>query len=326
MEKLRFGIMGAGGIANKFAHAVRLVKAEDGFDVTVEAVSSKSMERAQSFAERNGIPSAYGNYAEMLVREDIDAVYIATTHNFHKENLVQAIEAGKHVLCEKPMVLNEADAREVFALAEEKGVFLMEAMWSNFLPAIVKAKEWITQGRIGDVKTAHGAIGFHGGNNPEGRILNPALAGGALYDIGVYPIEILTYLIGEPVKAASAAVRRHPITGVDTDLNMVLCYPEADAVIQCSVSCAPRCFLSVTGTGGIIEINGHEGDCANLFDAGRRPVEEFTSVFPEGNGFVYEIREVIRCLSEGKLTSDVMTPDATIGCCKLYDQILRKRA
>ena len=85
-------------------------------------------------------------------------------------------------------------------------------------------------------------------------------------------------------------------------------------------------LLRYSGTGGIIEINGHEGDCANLFDAGRRPVEEFTSVFPEGNGFVYEIREVIRCLSEGKLTSDVMTPDATIGCCKLYDQILRKRA
>ena len=324
MEKLRFGIMGAGGIANKFAHAVRLVREEDGFDVTVEAVSSKSLERAQAFADRNGISSAYGDYAEMLSRDDIDAVYIATTHNFHAENLRQVIDAGKHILCEKPMVLTEADAREIFALAQEKGVFLMEAMWSNFLPAIVKAKEWITSGRIGDVITAHGAIGFHGGSNIEGRILNPALAGGAMYDIGVYPIEILTYLIGENVEDAMASVRRHPITGVDTGLAMILRYPTADAVIQCCVSCAPRCFLSVTGTGGIIEINGHEGNRANLFDAGRRPVEEFTSQFPEGNGFVYEIREVIRCLKDGKLTSDVMPPDATIGCCKLYDQILGK--
>ncbi len=324
MEKLRFGIMGAGGIANKFAHAVGLVREEDGFDITVEAVSSKSLERAQSFAERNGIPSAYGSYAEMLERDDIDAVYIATTHNFHAENLRQAIEAGKHILCEKPMVLTEEDARKIFALAEKKGVFLMEAMWSNFLPAIVKAREWIMQGRIGEVKTAYGAIGFHGGSNTEGRILNPALAGGAMYDIGVYPIEILTCLIGEQVEDAMASVRRHPVTGVDTDLNMVLRYPTADAVIQCSVSCAPRCFLSVTGTGGIIEINGHEGNRANLFDAGRRPVEEFTSEFPEGNGFVYEIREVIRCLRDGKLTSDVMTPDATIACAKLFDQILGK--
>ncbi len=324
MEKLRFGIMGAGGIANKFAHAVRLVREEDGFDVTVEAVSSKSSDRAQSFADRNGIPSAYGSYAEMLERDDIDAIYIATTHNFHAENLRQAIDAGKHILCEKPMVLTEADAREIFALAEKKGLFLMEAMWSNFLPAIVKAKEWIQSGRIGEVKPAHGAIGFHGGSNVESRILNPALAGGAMYDIGVYPIEILTCLIGEPVEDAMASVRRHPVTGVDTDLNMVLRYPTADAVIQCSVSCAPRCFLSVTGTGGIIEINGHEGNRANLFDAGRRSVEEFVSEFPEGNGFVYEIREVIRCLKEGKLTSDVMTPDATIACAKLFDQILGK--
>ncbi len=322
MEKLRFGIMGAGGIANKFAHAVRLVKAEDGFDITVEAVSSKSLERAQAFAERNGIPSAYGDYAEMLARDDIDAVYIATTHNFHKENLIQAIEAGKHILCEKPMVLTEADAREVFDLAREKGVFLMEAMWSNFLPAIVKAKEWIRAGRIGTVKTAHGAIGFFGGNNPESRILNPALAGGALYDIGVYPIEILTYLIGEPVEDVHASVHRHPVTGVDTDAAMVLCYPEADAVIQCSVSCAPKSFLSLTGTGGIIEVNGHEGTCAALMDAGRHVTETFESEFPEGNGFVYEIREVIRCLKTGKLTSDVMTADATIGCAKLFDRIL----
>ena len=324
MEKLRFGIMGAGGIANKFADAVRLVREEDGFDVTVAAVSSKSADRAQAFADRNRIPSAYGDYAEMLARDDIDAVYIATTHNFHADNLRQAIAAGKHILCEKPMVLTEAEAREIFALAREKGVFLMEAMWSNFLPAIVKAKEWIAAGAIGDVITAHGAIGFHGSSNTESRILNPALAGGAMYDIGVYPIEILTRLIGEPVESAMASVRRHPVTGVDTSVTMLLRYPSADAVIECSVSCAPRCFFSITGTGGIIEINGHEGTRADRFDAGRRHVEAFISEFPNGNGFVYEIREVIRCLADGKLTSDVMTPDATIGCAKLFDQILGK--
>jgi len=324
MEKLRFGIMGAGGIAGKFAHAIRLVREEDGFDVTVEAVSSKSAERAQAFAERNGIPSAYGSYAEMLARDDIDAVYIATTHNFHKENLVQAM-TGKHVLCEKPMVLTEADAREIFALAEEKGVFLMEAMWSNFLPAIVKAKEWITEGRIGDVVTAYGSIGFIGGNNLKGRILNPELAGGALYDIGVYPIEILTYLIGTPVLEAMASVRRHPVTGVDTTSDLLLRYEKANALVQCSVDSAPRSFISITGTAGLIEIpNGHEGIGAVLCGTNRTPYETFNSQFPAGNGFVYEIREVIRCLREGKLTSDVMPPDATIACAKLFDQILGK--
>ena len=324
MEKLRFGIMGAGGIAGKFAHAVRLVKAEDGFDVTVEAVSSKSVQRAQAFAAKHSIPDAYGDYAEMLARDDIDAVYIATTHNFHAENLRQAIEAGKHILCEKPMVLTEEDAREIFALAQEKGVFLMEAMWSNFLPAIVKAKEWISSGRIGQVVTGYGSIGFHGGNNPESRILNPALAGGALYDIGVYPIEILTHLIGSPVQEAAASLRRHPVTGVDITADLLLRYENANGLVQCSVDSAPKCFIGITGTGGIIEVNGHEGDRALLLDAGRRPVEEFTSSFPEGNGFVYEIREVIRCLREGRLISDIMPPDATIGCAKLFDQILGK--
>ena len=138
MSKLRFGIMGAGGIAGHFVRAMAHIKTAE-----VVAVASKSIERAENFAKQNGLAS-FCTYDELLARDDIDAVYVATTHNFHYENIKACLEKGKHVLCEKAMVLNEDDARELFALAESKGLFLMEAMWTRFLPSMQKAKKWIT--------------------------------------------------------------------------------------------------------------------------------------------------------------------------------------
>lgn len=146
MAVCRFGIIGAGSIANHFCKAVEMLE-----EAEVVAVASSSEERAKAFARANHIPESYGSYEEMLQKSDINIVYIATTHNFHMDNIRLCFDYGKHVLCEKAMVLTAADAEEVFRLAKERNLFCMEAMWSRFLPQYQKAKQWVEEGRIGSI-------------------------------------------------------------------------------------------------------------------------------------------------------------------------------
>ena len=317
MSNYRFGIIGAGNIANHFCNAVKLVEGAQ-----VVAVASSDAARAEAFAARNGIAQHYGSYEEMLSNADIDIVYIATTHNFHMENIRLCLEHGKHVLCEKAMVLTADDAKEAFALAREKGLFLMEAMWTRFLPQYTRAKQWIREGRIGSIQSGNVVIGFRVAQDPESRILNPRLAGGAMYDIGVYAIEPIAYLIGEPIVDVLGCWRPHAVTGVDERASMILRFPGCDATLQCMVSATPKEFVMLTGSEGYIEfpfVTG--GHTVRLYDGERRLVEEFHQ--PWENGFVFEIEEVIRCIAAGKLTSDIMPPEDTIACAKVYDAVLR---
>lgn len=317
MAVCRFGIIGAGGIAAHFCNAVRLVEGAE-----VVAVASSSSARAKEFAERNGIGEHYGSYEQMLQNADINIVYIATTHNFHMENIRLCFAYGKHVLCEKSMVLTAADAREAFAMAKEKGLFLMEAMWTRFLPQYQKAKAWITSGRIGKIQSANGVIAFRVPQNPEGRLLNPALAGGAMYDIGVYVIEPLTYLIGEKVENSLGVWRPHPVTGVDERATVILQFSSCDAAVQCLFSTNAREYVFVNGDEGYIEIPfATGGHTVRLYDGQRNLVEEFRQEWE--NGFVFELEEVIRCIREGRQYSEVMPPEATIECAGIYDRILR---
>ncbi len=316
MQEIRFGIMGAGAIAGKFVQAVGAVEG-----ARVTAVSSKSMERAAAFAEKCSLPW-YGSYADMLARDDVDAVYIATTHNFHMENMRMCIEAGKHVLCEKAMVLTEADAREIFALAKEKGVFCMEAMWSRFLPTMTKAREWIDTGKIGKIQSVNAVIGFHAAFSAESRLFNPELAGGAMYDIGVYPIEWVSWLVNEPIEDCLSFRRNNAVTGVDENVSFLLRFPSCDAAIQCMLTASPKEYVLVHGSEGTIELPCLNGDSrAMLYDGHRRLTETFT--MEDVNGFIYEVEETVRCIREGKCTSDRMPPEVTIECARVFDKVLR---
>jgi len=318
MKNIRFAILGAGGIAVKFKNAIDLTEGAE-----VIAVGSKSAERAAAFAEKQNIPLWYGSYEEMLANPDIDAVYIATTHNFHGENLRACIAAGKHIVCEKPMVLTEGEAAEIFALAQQKGVFLMEAMWSRFLPHLQKAKQWITEGRIGKIESIRSVIGFKGNDRHETRLYNPALAGGGLYDIGVYPIEIISWLVGEPVETCLAMWRKHPVTGVDENVSMLLRYPTCDASVQCLISCNVQETTVINGTNGYIEIpTTHRGNTCILYDDNLTETERFRQLYE--NGFTFEAAEAVRCIREGKCTSDVIPPASTIECARIFDIVLRQ--
>ena len=308
-------IWGAGSIAHTHAEALRAC------GIPIAAVVSRRESAAGEFAARWGI-TRFGTDPAILFEDGIDCIHICTPPNLHYEMALECLNHGKHVLCEKAMVLTEADAREAFALAKEKGKFLMEAMWSRFLPQYQTARRWIEEGRIGAIQSAACSIGFRANQNPEGRILNPKLAGGALYDIGVYAIEPLTYLIGEPVEDVLGVWRPHSVTGVDERVTAILRFPCCDAVIQATVAANPREYYYISGDKGFIELPFVTfGDRVRLYDGNRNLVEEV--VEPWENGFVYEIQEVIRCIREGKLYSETMPPEATIECAQIFDKILR---
>ena len=316
MDKLRFGIMGAGGIAHHFVRAVQLTDCAE-----VVAVASKDPARANSFTEEFGIPAC--TYEELLGMDTVEAVYISTTHNFHYENIKACLEAGKHVLCEKAMVMHERHARELFALAEQKGLFLMEAMWSRFLPDMVQARRWIEEGRIGKLQTVAGAIGFRCNGDPEHRILSNKLGGGAMYDIGVYATEIASFLVGEPILDAKGYVRRDPRTNTDIAVSYLLRFPSVDAALQVAVTTNAKEYIIVNGDRGFIEIpTANVGDQCYLYDEERRLVEHFREPFPEGNGFVYEIRAMADCIRAGAITCPTVPPEMTIECARVYDLLL----
>lgn len=317
MSICRFGIIGAGSIASHFCKGAAMVEGAE-----VVAVASSSPERAKAFAEANGVPESYGSYEEMLQKADINVVYIATTHNFHMENIRLCFQYGKHVLCEKAMVLTEADAREVFRMAAEKNLFCMEAMWTRFLPQYRKAKQWIEEGRIGKVQAATSVVGFKGRVEPTHRLVNPDLAGGAMYDIGVYAIEPLAYLVGEPIRDSMGVWRKYPATGVDERATVILRFDTCDAMIQCMFTANPKEYTIINGSDGYIELpfssGGHD---VMLYDERRNLVEHFREEWP--HGFVFEIEEVVRCIREGRMTSGITPPEATIQCAGVFDKVLR---
>ncbi|WMJ23596.1 Gfo/Idh/MocA family oxidoreductase [Paludicola sp. MB14-C6] len=315
MKPFQFGIIGAGNIANRFCDAVTLVE-----DAKVVAVASNTPNKAKAFAETNNLERYYQSYEEMLKCDDIDAVYIATTHNFHYENLKLCIEHNKPVICEKAFVLTKAQAEEVFSLAKEKGVFVMEAMWSRFLPVINKAKEWIESGKLGEIDLATFIIGFKADNDPQNRMYNPKLAGGAMYDIGVYAIEIMTYLINEELKDVKSVITRHPCGNVDKVDAMILQFENCVATLNCIMTAGVQNELNIYGTNARIYIKDphYSSECTLIDEKG--VAETFYSRLD--NGFEHQIKEVISCIKAGKLESSVIPHKDTIQCADIFDQCL----
>ena len=317
MSKIRFGIMGAGRIAGQFVRATKFVDSAE-----MVAVASKDIEKAKKFAEENGVAS-YCTYDELLSRDDIDAVYVATTNNFHYENIKACLENGKHVLCEKAMVFTKKEAAELCDLAREKGLFLMEAMWTRFLPSMQKAKKWITDGRIGKIQNISGVIGFKGNADPESRLMNPALGGGALFDIGVYIIEIASFLAGEKIIDVHGKARRDKRTGVDSNVSFVLEFETFDACLQCLMTSNAKEYMIVNGDKGYIEIpRSHVSNECYIYDENRNLLEHFKEEFRGNNGFVYELEETVKCIANGKTESDIMPHSATIECADVFDKLL----
>ncbi|MNO37108.1 1,5-anhydro-D-fructose reductase [compost metagenome] len=317
-HKIKWGIVGTGTIAEKFARDLRYVSNGEGV-----AVGSRNYESAAQFADRLGLPRAYGSYDKLFADPDVEAVYIATPHPYHKENVAAALQAGKAVLCEKPFTVNSAELEGLIALAKEKNTFLMEAMWTRFLPPITKVREWLEAGRIGEVQLVKAEFGFRSDWNPQGRLLNPELGGGALLDIGIYPVSFASMLLGAKPDHIMSTVQIGQ-TGVDEHFSLLLDYGEGKSA---SLHGAIRLELSngvhIHGTKGIIRIpsflNSKEatlqvyGEGEELFKDGR-----------ESEGYAYEAEEVGRCLIEGLKESPLMTLKESLEIMRLLDQIRKQ--
>lgn len=311
---LRFGIMGAGHIAAKFCAAARLVE-----EVEVVAVASKDAARARQFAADNGVEASYGDYALMLEQGGVDVVYIATTGNFHYENIMLSLKHQKHVLCEKAMVETAREAQAIFAEAKERQCFVMEAMWSRFLPAVRKAKEWVAQGRIGPVQIAT----YTGGINPtpDHRIFNKPLGGGAMYDLLVYPVEIVTYIVNQRLVDMQSHLRFGEKTGVDEMCSLLLQFETCDATLQCATHARIPSPSGFYGPKGYIRMEKtHMTTSCDLYDGEFQLVEHFNHPFD--NGFEFQIAEVRDCVAKGLLESPIMPWADTLQCAEIFDRCL----
>jgi predicted dehydrogenase len=314
-DVFRWGILGPGAIAKAFATGLAALP-----DARLVAVGSRSIGRAEEFARQFGAPRAYGSYAELAGDPDVDAIYVASPHPFHMEHAVLCLQAGKAVLCEKPLAVNAAQARTMIAASHAAGSFLMEAMWTRYLPAVQAVREWIRAGRIGAVLRLEADFSFRGGWDPESRHLNPALAGGGLLDVGVYVIALAYWVFGqEPVEVKSMA--RIGKTGVDEQAAILFRYPDdALAVLTCGVRIQGPIHARITGTEGEIEIPApfFRAENAILRKGGQEEVANHPHL---ANGYEYEAMEVARCVRGGLLESPDMSHAESLAIMKQMDSI-----
>jgi predicted dehydrogenase len=318
-QDLRWGIIGPGIIANKMADALKLTP-----NNLLHAVASKTPAKAKIFAERNNVEKVY-SYQEIVSSKEVDIIYVATTHNFHFSNAKLALDHGKHVLIEKPFTVNSKEAQELVSLANDKNLFLMEAIWTRFLPSIKLLKSKITNHEIGDVKQINISFGGFVGTEYEKRLKDPALAGGVTLDMGIYPISFVCYLLDElPVNIKS--MTRFSDLGVDEISNYLFRFPSGCLTNICtSFNLKMTNDAHIYGTKGFIEfpqfqtgerftIYKHEGT-NNIKDA----IEVFE--YNHSNGFIYQVEEVTRCIQESKLESNIIPLEETIGIMKVMDKM-----
>jgi predicted dehydrogenase len=315
---IRWGILGTGKIAKAFATALKDTPA-----AVLTAVASRSVDSATAFAGEFGsheLTKSHGSYQALADDPDVDAIYIATPHPMHRENALMCLNGGKHVLVEKAFTVNRREAEDIVALARSKKLFAMEAMWTRFHPAVLEAKRIAASGEIGTVATVQGDLGFYADFGPEHRLYNPALGGGALLDLGIYPLSIAAYFLG-PVKSVRAVGQIGP-TGVDVQATFVLQH-ESGALAACTASLLARTPVEFTvcGSKGFVRLHNRfhntEELTVELNDGSRR-----TQRFPRiGNGYAHEIIEVNRCLREGLTESPVMPLDETLALMGVLDEV-----
>jgi predicted dehydrogenase len=311
----RWGILGTGGIASTFATDLAFLP-----DAERAAVGSRTSAAAERFAAAHDFPRAHGSWAELAADPDVDVVYVATPHAFHHAAAMECLRAGKAVLCEKPLTLDLPSATQLTQEARTRGVFLMEAMWMRCNPAIREVRARIQAGAIGEVRAVHADFGLQGPFDATHRLRNPELGGGALLDLGIYPINLAHLILGAP---ASVQVWAHLTPErVDENTGMLFGYPSgAVAALTCSINGATRNAASITGTDGRIDLPPafYRPRTFTLTRAGAEP-EVVDFPFP-GKGYQYEAAEVQRCLAEGLLESPLMPHRTTLEVMGLLDSI-----
>lgn len=312
---IRWGILGTGRIARTFAEGLAVLP-----EAELVAVGSRSQTAADAFGDVFHVPHRHASYEGLAADPDVDVVYVATPHSLHRDNSLLCLEAGKAVLCEKPFAINAAQAEEVIALARKKRLFLMEAMWTRFLPVLVRVRELLAEDAIGKVRLLNADFGFSATFDPRGRLFNPHLGGGALLDVGVYLVSLASMVFGPPAHVASMA--HLGATGVDEQAAMILGYERGQlAVLSTAIRTATPQEATLVGTEGWMRIHSQWWHPTTLTVTVKGREDQAIRLPFEGNGYHYEAAEVMRCLRAGKLESEVMPLDETLAIVKTMDKI-----
>ncbi len=314
-EKIRWGIIGTGNIASQFARGLTSVP-----DAELAAVGSRTQESADAFGERFKVPRRHASYEGLAADDGIDAVYISTPHSLHMENTLLCLDHGKAVLCEKPFAINAGQAQRMIEKAREKRLFLMEAMWTRYFPLMYKVRDLLAQGVIGKVRLVEIDFGFRTSFNPKGRLFDPALGGGALLDVGIYPVSMASMVMGRPSRILSMAHLGE--TGVDEQAAMLFGYEHGEiAVLATATRTSTPHVAVINGTLGRITVRSPWWQPTKMLLEVHGKEKSEIEMPIKGNGYNYEAVEVAECIRAGKLESEITPLDETLSIMQTLDEI-----
>jgi predicted dehydrogenase len=320
MSGVRWGVIGTGGISQTFAADLELTDSG-----SVVAVGSRRAETAEEFGERFGVPNRHTSYEALVADPEVDAVYVGTPHPMHHPDALLALRAGKPVLVEKPFTMNASEAEELVATARAEGLFLMEAMWTRFLPHIVDIRRLIADGALGEIVTVSADHGQWFAEDRDFRLFAPELGGGALLDLGIYPVSFASMVLGEPERVV--AISDPAFTGVEAQTSILLGYASgAHAVLTCTLRAKSPTRAAIVGTEARIEIEGDFYAPAAYTLIPRDGEEQRFEPPEELRGLRHEADEVARCLGEGLLESPGMPLDETVAIMRTMDAVTRSAA
>jgi predicted dehydrogenase len=317
-DEIGWGILATGGIANGFTKDLAVA------GLRAVAVGSRSQERADAFGERHSIPHRHGSYESLVADPDVDIVYVATPHSGHAEAALLALEAGKHVLVEKPFTVNAHEARSVTRLAAERQLLVLEAMWTRWLPHMLRLHEILDAGTIGDVRTVLAEHHQDTDKNPEGRMLNPELGGGALLDLGIYPVSFAVDVLGAPHSVLATA--SFTDTGVDRQTAIVLEHEGGrQSVLHTALDTRGANRAVVLGTLGRIELDPvwYMPTSFTVYDSAGEVVERYESRI-EGRGMQFQALEAERLIRAGETASPRLSPAETVRIMEVLDDVRRQ--
>ena len=313
-QEFRWGILGLGRISHKFAIGLQSTPG-----ATIAAVGSRSKEKAVEFGKEFSADRCHGSYADLAADPEVDAIYIGTPHPMHHEDTLLCLRAGKAVLCEKPFTINAKQAEELVAESRNSGVFLMEAMWTRYLPTFVRLRELVNSGAIGEVRQVQADFGFRTGLDPEGRLFKLELGGGSLLDVGVYPVSLSSMLLGKPTEIKSFA--NLGSTGVDEEAAILMTHEGGRlAVLTSAIRLTTPHFARVLGTEGSITVPPAWW-CATGLTLSKDGKDETIDLPLVGNGYNYQAEEVQRCVRAGAIESSTMPHAETLEIMRTLDTI-----
>lgn len=316
VDKIRWGILGTGMIAHKFAEGLRVLP-----DAVLTAIGSRSQAAADRFGDAFDVPHRHATYQDLASDSEVDVIYVSSPHPMHKEDTLLCLEAGKAVLCEKPFTMNSQESEAVIRAARERGLFLMEAMWTRYLPAVVRARQLLAEGVIGEVRMVQADFGFRAEVDPKHRLLNPDLGGGALLDVGIYTVSLASMVFGQQPAEINSQVYLGS-TGVDELSGTIFRYPAGQiAVLSSSLQINTPHDAIIIGTKGSIRIHPSFWCTDGMTLTLDGQPEQVMNLPRVGNGYNYEAAEVMACLRAGKRESEVMPLDETLAIMQTLDRI-----